>query len=419
LIPQFELNNPVDALRKQVRFHENWWKDSLPEDLEQNLRSMAGVISQLQPVLGSPEDGGGAVVEVGCGRGTMLRAFIDAGYPAIGCEPSSKLAEIAHTHYGIPPDVLFEMTADVFLNGPVRQLFQPPRAIILWHVLEHLEDPLSLLFRIHDALPDGGHLILQLPLLHQPYVYPEHYFFVNDNSLYYLANKCGFAVVSLEHDLDNFFLTACMRKSAPAVNSASNASTLTDHFGAIAEIILLRDRSIAEKRALLDERWSAMQSMDAMIRERDETIQAQTQLIDDGVAGMNAMERMIRERDETIQAQTRLIDDGIIGMNAMERMIRERDETIQAQTRLIDDGIVGMNAMERMIRERDETIQAQTRLIDDGIVGMNAMERMIRERDEYLSAKERELEILRSKVSGLDYIEGKKIVRLLRAFRIL
>ncbi len=78
-----------------------------------------------------------------------------------------------------------------------------------------------------------------------------------------------------------------------------------------------------------------------------------------------------------------------------------------------------MNAMERMIRERDETIQAQTRLIDDGIVGMNAMERMIRERDEYLSAKERELEILRSKVSGLDYIEGKKIVRLLRAFRIL
>lgn len=298
LIPKFELNNSVDALGKQVRFHENWWKDSLPDDLALSLRGMAGVVSQLQSVLGLPQDGGGAVVEVGCGRGTMLRALTDAGYSAIGCEPSSKLVEIARAHYGIPSDVLFEMTADVFLNGPVCRLSQPPRAIVLWHVLEHLADPLSLLFRIHDILPYDGHLVLQLPLLHQPYVYPEHYFFVNDSSLHYLANRCGFAVVSLEHDRDNFFLTACMRKSAPDLSSVSDSSILTNQFSAIAEPILLRDRSIAEKRALLDERWSAMQSMEAMIRERDETIEAQTRLIDDGVAGMNAMERMIRERDE-------------------------------------------------------------------------------------------------------------------------
>ena len=363
LIPQFELNNPVDALGKQVSFHEDWWKDSLPDDLDRSLRSMAGVVSQLQPVLGLPQDGGGAVVEVGCGRGTMLRALTDAGYPAIGCEPSAKLAEIARTHYGIPPGVLFEMTADAFLNGPVCRLSQPPRAIVLWHVLEHLADPLSLLFRIHEVLPCGGHLILQLPLLHQPYVYPEHYFFVNDSSLHYLASRCGFTVVSLEYDQDNFFLTACMRKSSPDLSSVTDSSVLTNHFSAIAKPILLRDRSIAEKRALLDERWSAMQSMEAMIR--------------------------------------------------------ERDETIQAQTRLIDDRVAGMNAMERMIRERDETIQAQTRLIDDGVAGMNAMERMIRERDEYLSAKESQLEILQARAAELDYLQSKKIIRILKVLRII
>jgi len=298
LIPQFESIDSDDALGQQIRFHEDWWKDSLADDLDRSLRNMTGVVSQLQPVLGLPQDVGGAVVEVGCGLGTMLRALTDAGYSTLGCEPSARLSEIARTHYGIPQGVLFEMTADAFLNGPVSQLSQPPRAIVLWHVLEHLSEPLSLLFRIHDVLPCGGHLILQLPLLHQPYVYPEHYFFVSETSVNYLASRCGFEVILLEYDQDNFFLTACLRRSASIFDAVIDSSALSNHTGPVANAILLRDRSIIEKCALLDERWSAMQSMEAMIRERDETIRAQTQLIDDKVAGMNTMEMMIRERDE-------------------------------------------------------------------------------------------------------------------------
>ena len=308
LIPQFESNDSDDALGQQVRFHEDWWQDSLADDLDRSLRNMAGVVSQLQPVLGSPQDAGGAVVEVGCGRGTMLRALNDAGYSTLGCEPSARLSELARTHYGIPQEVLFQMTADAFLNGPVSQLSQPPRAVVLWHVLEHLPEPLSLLFRIHDVLPCGGHLILQLPLLHQPYVYPEHYFFVSETSVNYLASRCGFEVVSLECDQDNFFLTACLRRSASISGAAANSSALSNHTSSVANAILLRDRSIVEKRALLDERWSAMQSMEAMIRERDEAISGQARMLDERWSAMQSMEAMIRERDEAIAEQRLLLE---------------------------------------------------------------------------------------------------------------
>jgi SAM-dependent methyltransferase len=303
LSPYFESNNSIDAVGQQVRYHEDWWSDSSDVELDLNLKIMTDVVSQFQSLLGMPKNGEGAVIELGCGRGTMLRALADAGYSVMGCEPSAKLVSIARTNYGISQDMLLEMAADAFLDGPVKKLSLPPRAVILWHVLEHLKDPLTLLFKIRDILPCGGHLILQLPLLHQPYIYPEHYFFVYESSLHYLARRCGFSDVSLDYDRDNLFLTASMKKSADNFYAGSYFEPLSNKFNAISEAILVRDQSIAEKQSLINERWSAMQRMESMIRERDEAIRAQTNLIDEKVASMATMESMIRERDEHLRVK--------------------------------------------------------------------------------------------------------------------
>ena len=50
---------------------------------------------------------------------------------------------------------------------------------------------------------------------------------------------------------------------------------------------------------------------------------------------------------------------------------------------------------------------------------MNVMEGMIRERDEYLNKKESEFEILRVRISDFEYFQSKKIVKILKAFRVL
>ncbi len=362
LIPDFKPTAATEALKQQVDFHEDWWKDSTAEELERDLRSMASVIAALQPVLGAPGQSPAAVIELGCGRGTMLRALLDAGYPALGCEPSARLTHIARTHYGLTPAQLFEMPAEEFLEGPVARLAQRPRAVILWHVLEHLPNPLALLDRVHSLLPADGHLILQLPILHQPYVYPEHYFFVNDSTLHYLAERCGYSVVSVEYDKNNFFITACLKKS-----EAKKASTSVRQPKAATQAILLRDSLIAEQRQLIDERWAAMQSMEAMIRQRDEASAAQAKLLEERWSAMQSMEKKLAESHAAMQS--------------MQRMIGERDAAIAAQTKLIDERWAAMQSMQTMIAERDQAIAAQAQLIEERWAAMQSMQAMIRERD--------------------------------------
>ena len=95
----------------------------------------------------------------------------------------------------------------------------------------------------------------------------------------------------------------------------------------------------------LDQRWSAIRSMERMIRDRDESIQAQARLIDEGVAGMNTMGRMIRDRDESIQAQARLIDEGVAGMNTMEQIIVKSEKNMSVLTKTLADKELELNKL--------------------------------------------------------------------------
>lgn len=62
------------------------------------------------------------------------------------------------------------------------------------------------------------------------------------------------------------------------------------------------------QNSLLEERWSAMQSMEVMIRERDEAIAGQARVLEERWAVMQSMEAMIRERDEAIIEQRTLLE---------------------------------------------------------------------------------------------------------------
>ncbi|PWB81933.1 MAG: hypothetical protein C3F08_00935, partial [Candidatus Methylomirabilota bacterium] len=51
---------------------------------------------------------------------------------------------------------------------------------------------------------------------------------------------------------------------------------------------------------LIEERWAAMQRMEAMIRDRDETIAAQAQMVEERWAAMQQMGQAIADRDRQI-----------------------------------------------------------------------------------------------------------------------
>jgi predicted SAM-dependent methyltransferase len=98
-------------------------------------------------MLGVP---GGALLDVGAGRGRFVATARAAGWDARGIEPSSRE----------PADHVEQVALEGAQVAPGSQ-----RAITLWHVLEHVEDPAAALERLHDWLEPGGALVVGVPNL--------------------------------------------------------------------------------------------------------------------------------------------------------------------------------------------------------------------------------------------------------------
>lgn len=96
----------------------------------------------------------GRALEIGTGRGWMLRALRERGWEAIGTERTADAAHAASEASGAPV-----YAADVDTLSDER----PFDLVVMFHVLEHLEDPIATLRSAAARLRPGGTLILGLP----------------------------------------------------------------------------------------------------------------------------------------------------------------------------------------------------------------------------------------------------------------
>jgi 2-polyprenyl-3-methyl-5-hydroxy-6-metoxy-1,4-benzoquinol methylase len=120
----------------------------------------------------------GRLLEVGCGRGELLRGAANAGWNVGGIEMTETFARVADERFGVPVEVSPAETAATLREGW--------DVVVLAAVLEHVYDPITLLRRVHDGLRPGGLLFIDVP--------NECSFYTRVGNLYFRLKRRNWAI---------------------------------------------------------------------------------------------------------------------------------------------------------------------------------------------------------------------------------
>jgi len=143
---------------------------------------------------------GGRLLEVGCSTGEMLEAAANDSFEVAGVEGDRENCRIAGAK-GL----------DCFA-GSLRDAAFPSRCFTvaaLYHVIEHLHDPVSEMRELNRLLADGGWLVIETPDIDNVWYrligsrwrqfIPDHVFFFDPRTIRRLCETTGFEVVECRH----------------------------------------------------------------------------------------------------------------------------------------------------------------------------------------------------------------------------
>ncbi|MGI9591439.1 MAG: methyltransferase domain-containing protein [Myxococcota bacterium] len=144
---------------------------------------------------------GGRTMDVGCGRGVILGSLADRGFEVHGVERTAAAAA------GADPRASIRIAPRLADAGYPERHFDE---VVIWHVLEHLADPLETLVEVHRILRPGGRLVVAVPNFASAQARwsgpdwfhldaPRHLFHFSLEALCRLLLEVGFTVESEHH----------------------------------------------------------------------------------------------------------------------------------------------------------------------------------------------------------------------------
>jgi len=144
----------------------------------------------------------GIVLDVGCGGGLFLDMLRRRGHKVAGLDFSIAAAATAWRHHGVPV-ICGSLSSAPLPKGSCA-------AITMYHVLEHLYDPVAYLDAAHELLAPDGRLIVQVPNVSswQFLIFgemwngvdvPRHLIDFRTQDLDQLLDHCGFEVLRHKH----------------------------------------------------------------------------------------------------------------------------------------------------------------------------------------------------------------------------
>lgn len=193
-------------------------------------------------------------LDVGASSGEFVCLLTEAGFAAKGCEPNESFARFARETLKV--DVVQGMVADLALEPSSLDL------ITLFHVVEHLEDPVATLRQFRGALKPDGLLVVEVPNILSANMgfrhkwHKGHLFGFSRQTLAACAQLAGFTVLEIDatgQDHNVWIVCKPSRESALAQEALAR-QTVHGHFDAAVRAL----RENASARYLLQVRpWVA------------------------------------------------------------------------------------------------------------------------------------------------------------------
>lgn len=139
LIPQ---SNPYSEYSGEEYFHGH--------QSQRKILNGEALAAFAETVLGKP----GRMLELGCGRGELLRGAANRGWEVHGVEMTEGFAQSARSQ-GIEIEC-----ASIETCNSLKEVYE---VVLLAAVLEHLYEPVETLERVRDALRPGGLVFIDVP----------------------------------------------------------------------------------------------------------------------------------------------------------------------------------------------------------------------------------------------------------------
>lgn len=160
--------------------------------------------------------GGGSgkrVLDIGCGQGVFLELMRERGFDTFGIELGEESARVARDERG-----LNVVTGDLFTLQAENESFD---AVVMSHLIEHVDDPIAVLTRVRDLLRPGGVAMISLPNYRcierrifganwYPWCLPVHLYHFDKRSISQAAEMAGLKANKVTY-LPFFFLVQSLR----------------------------------------------------------------------------------------------------------------------------------------------------------------------------------------------------------------
>lgn len=154
-----------------------------------------------EPVLAGLLPGRGRVVEVGAYSGLLLEHFRRAGWSVLGIEPDGRGVDYAHRRFGI--DVR---------QGTLQSVAVDPAsidAVLMLHVIEHVDDPAADVAAVARMLRPGGVFVVETPTYdslafkllgrrERSLACEGHIYFYTEQTLVALLRQAGFEPLRIQ-----------------------------------------------------------------------------------------------------------------------------------------------------------------------------------------------------------------------------